>query len=113
MRNIKNYEKIAKVMGQFDFVQTRSLMEHLDWHWNLGTDDVLYGVPEVSDLVDMAHSLLLRSLNSGSASSGGFEATYDKGMLSLKFVTEETVDSDSYDYEELGTVSSVGENHEV
>ncbi len=85
MLNTKNGTKIAKVLGNFDFVKTHTIMEVLDWRWSADS-----AVPDMLDLVDMAYYLLTKAVSNGLAASGGFEATFHDGELTLKFVVEES-----------------------
>lgn len=101
MLTTKNSEKIAKVLGQFDFVRTQKLMEHLEWGW--GSEQV---VPEVCNLVDTAYDLLHKAISgTGYCASGGFEAIYNNGELILKFVTDEAqIPSEDFIYEPVSVV---------
>lgn len=83
-----NSIKLAKVLGNFDFVEAQTLMFNLEWGWGLDND-----IPSISQMVNMAHSLLIKAINgTGFCTSGGFEATFHDGTLKLKFVTEESSD---------------------
>lgn len=87
-----NSAKLGKVLGNFDFVKTQALMLDLDWDWGFNG-----GVPSISEMVDMAHSLLTKAINgNGYCASGGFEATFENGVFALKFVTEESNDADAF-----------------
>lgn len=87
-----NVAKVAKVLGNFDFVKTQAMMEDLGWTW--GESDVS---PTVSEMVDMAHKLLVKACNdTGFCAYGGFEATFDYGIFTLKFVTEESSNADEF-----------------
>ncbi len=92
-----NNEKIAKILGNFDFVKTQALMKKLDWTWVTESSDFEQKIPTVSEMVDMAHMLLVRAVNgNGSCSSGGFEATFNMGVFTLKFITEESSNEDDF-----------------
>ena len=92
-----NSTKLGKVLGNFDFVKIQALMLDLEWGW--GENDE---VPSISEMVDMAHSLLVKACNNtGFCASGGFEATFNNSVFTLKFVTEESSNEDDTPYYEI------------
>ena len=87
-----NAAKLGKVLGNFDFHSTQLMMVDLDWGWGVADE-----VPSVYAMVNLAHSLLVKAVNgNGFCASGGFEATFQNGVFTLKFVTEESSNEDSF-----------------
>lgn len=93
-----NAAKLGIVLGNFDFVKTQALMEELGWNW-ASPDTFKEEIPAISTMVDLAHRLLIRAVSeTGFCASGGFEATFYKGVFTLKFVTEESSNEDTFAY---------------
>lgn len=81
---MSNEELIDDVMDQFDFKEVRHAMVALDWTWWHTKN----GVPTLKELKNSARKHLEFALTKGTgySFSGGLEATYFDGVLSLKFI---------------------------
>lgn len=80
--------KIEFILKHFNFNNVRLVMEALNWTWNKNTN-----VPSHYELIETAKTLLKDAVEcKGTASTGGFEATYyedgGKAELSLAFIAE-------------------------
>ena len=88
-----NYEKICRILIEFNFDKVRKVMEALDWNWATWEDeyDVSHHmeIPSTYALRCQAYKLLKDALkDKTTVCTGGFEASYEDGDLSLKFVVE-------------------------
>lgn len=76
-------ERIAIVLGEFDFEKVATVMRSVGWAWANSE-----GSPEVGELVRRAYSLL-RAVEPGQQiSGGGFRAVASHDQLSLAFELE-------------------------
>jgi len=88
-------EKIEQIMENFDFEKVHKVMVALGWEWYLGRGGS--GIPSVKSLKERAGELLsnvddlICEGDTITSSSGGFEAKYADGCLSLSFIVEEWV----------------------
>jgi len=88
-------EKIEQIMENFDFENVHTVMVALEWEWYFGHG--VSGIPSVGALKKKAMRLLSGVCDATCeddtriSSSGGFEAKYHDGCLSLSFIVEEWV----------------------
>ena len=88
-------EKIEQIMENFDFENVHKVMVALEWEWTFGRGGS--GIPSVKSLKKRAGELLsnvedlICEGGTITSSSGGFEAKYHDGCLSLSFIVEEWV----------------------
>ena len=86
-------EKIEQIMDNFDFEKVHKAMVALEWEWYFGLDGSR--IPSVGALKKRAGELLsnvddlICEGDTITSSSGGFEAKYVDGCLSLSFIVEE------------------------
>ena len=86
-------EKIEQLMENFDFENVHKVMVALEWEWCFGHGGS--GIPSVESLKEKAMELLsnvddlMYEDNEIVCSTGGFEAKYHNGCLSLSFIVEE------------------------
>ena len=89
-------EKIEQIMENFDFENVHKVMVALGWGWSFGRGGS--GIPSVESLKERAMVLLSNVEDlicegaTITSSSGGFEAKYHDGCLSLSFIVEEWVE---------------------
>ena len=75
-------------------------MSQLGWKWATGVDTMGDGIPTQHAMWKMARDLLMEAYNRETTlSSGGFEARYENGELSLRFIPIESY-TNSMDLEE-------------
>lgn len=92
---MENYSKtmnemIERTLALYDFNKTEELMSKLGWKWLTGVDTL--GLPTQHDMWKMARDLLKEAYdNQCSIASGGFEARYESGELSLRFIPVESI----------------------
>ena len=88
-------EKIEQIMENFDFENVHKVMVALEWEWSFGRGGS--GIPSVWALKKRAGELLsnvedlICEGGTITSSTGGFEAKYADGCLSLSFIVEEWV----------------------
>ena len=88
-------EKINEIMENFDFENVHKVMVALEWEWSFSRGGS--GIPSVKSLKERAGELLsdvedlICEGDTITSSSGGFEAKYHDGCLSLSFIVEEWV----------------------
>lgn len=76
-------DKIEEILNNFDFNKVKRVMEFLDWKWHN------VGIPNEYQLICEARRLLEQAYEWKTIiSCGGFEADYNDGLPSLKFVVE-------------------------
>lgn len=82
---MKDKKMIKDILKNFDFKSVHKAMEALNWTWD-STD----GVPSVKQLKKKAKKELQEVLEKDcrECGTGGFEASYEDGILTLKFVLE-------------------------
>lgn len=85
-------EMVELVMEKFRFDRVHAAMVAVDWKWGCGDN---CSVPDVEKLKDQAKWLLQEAIKDGSkVSTGGFDAIYDEGILTLEFIFESENTSD-------------------
>lgn len=91
---------IERTLALYDFSKTEELMSKLGWKWATGVDTMGDGIPTQHAMWKMARDLLIEAYNRETTlSSGGFEARYENGELSLRFIPIESY-TNSMDLEE-------------
>lgn len=91
---------IERTLALYDFSKTEELMSKLGWKWATGVDTMGDGIPTQHAMWKMARDLLMEAYNRETTlSSGGFEARYENGELSLRFIPIESY-TNSMDLEE-------------
>jgi len=82
---------IERTLALYDFSKTEELMSKLGWKWATGVDTMGDGIPTQHAMWKMARDLLIEAYNRETTlSSGGFEARYENGELSLRFIPIES-----------------------
>jgi len=82
---------IERTLALYDFSKTEELMSKLGWKWATGVDTMGDGIPTQHAMWKMARDLLMEAYNRETTlSSGGFEARYENGELSLRFIPIES-----------------------
>lgn len=83
---------IERTLALYDFNKTEELMSQLGWKWATGVDTVGDGIPTQHAMWKMARDLLSEAYEKQcSIASGGFEARYENGEMSLRFIPVESV----------------------
>lgn len=91
---------IERTLALYDFNKTEELMSQLGWKWATGVDTMGDGIPTQHAMWRMARNLLIEAYKrETTVSSGGFEARYENGELSLRFVPIESY-TDNMDLDE-------------
>jgi hypothetical protein len=80
---MKNKEQIEIIIEDFNFELVSSVMNSIGWVYNDSKKS-----PSVKELKALAKKCLLKALEDGHYSQGGFEADYLFGVLELKFVLD-------------------------
>ena len=88
----REQEAIDNIMDYFDFDKVLKTMIALDWKWvkenHKDINDL--EIPSIERIRKTARKALMRAIEiKDYTSSGGFEAEYNDGSLSLKFVVEQ------------------------
>ena len=88
----REQEAIDNIMDYFDFDKVLKTMIALDWKWvkedRESIDDL--EIPSIERIRKTARKALMRAIEiKDSTSTGGFQAEYNDGSLSLKFVVEQ------------------------
>ena len=88
----REQEAIDNIMDYFNFDKVLKTMIALDWKWvkedHKSIDDL--EIPSIERIRREARRLLIRAIEiKDSTSTGGFQAEYNDGSLSLKFVVEQ------------------------
>lgn len=78
---------VDNIMDWFDFDRVHKTMVALDWQWFTADD----GIPSTSELRKLARELLWLVLENEhddkyTIAAGGFQASYENEVLSLKFI---------------------------
>jgi len=84
-------EKIDEVMDWFDFRKVAKAMAAVEWWWWNAAN----GVPTEAELRQSARHKLQLAIECGYCGSGGFEAKYEEGVLTLDFVLATHTSGDS------------------
>ena len=88
----REQEAIDNIMDYFDFDKVLKTMIALDWKWvkedHKSIDDL--EIPSIERIRKTARKALIRAIEiKDSTSTGGFQAEYNEGSLSLQFVVEQ------------------------
>lgn len=81
-------QMVDEIMDWFDFDRVHKVMVALDWHWASADD----GIPSKGELRKVARELLWRVLENKDEykiATGGFQASYENEVLSLKFIVSD------------------------
>lgn len=84
---MKDKKLVKTILKNFDFEKVHIVMTALNWGWH----DTNGEVPSVPEMKTLAKKLLKEVLETDNrlCATGGFEATYQNGILELKFVVSE------------------------
>ena len=81
-----------EIFNNMDFEIIHKAMVATNWHWYLGVDQFgndNNGIPTINTIKNHAHWLLKEAYEREmQLSTGGFEASWDNGELSLSFVLD-------------------------
>jgi hypothetical protein len=77
-------EMIDAIINEFDFDRVHRIMRLLRWKY--GDENLELKTPSKKDIIDAAYRVMKGAVRSGFCACGGFEATYEEGFLTLKFV---------------------------
>ena len=88
----REQEAIDNIMDYFNFDKVLKTMIALDWKWvkedHKSIDDL--EIPSIERIRKTARKALMRAIEiKDSTSTGGFQAEYNYGSLSLQFVVEQ------------------------
>jgi len=86
---------IENIIKNFDFERVHKVMEHLEWFWYTSQTD--NKVPSIGELMLNAKDLMERTyaeaverrINRTALGCGGFQASYEDGIMNLQFVLDE------------------------
>jgi len=87
-----DWEHIGRVMDNFDFDKVQKMMNAVDWRW-AGMDEPDLGLTK-AEISKAARDLLVLAVEGAMGrdddkyivGTGGLEAEYDDGVLTLKFI---------------------------
>lgn len=85
--NKRDEAKIEEIMKNFNFKNVHEIMKYLNWKWSMGNGK--HKVPNLQEIQDEARRMLVDAVNGCPYSTGGFEVSFNDGLLTLKFVLEE------------------------
>lgn len=86
MTTEEKLDLVMDVYDHFDFEKVHKVMCYLKWVWR--QDEGPDRVPELHEVKKSARKAMMEAIERGSYNCGGWNVTYEDGVLELKFVLE-------------------------